>query len=238
MAHHDTSLIFALATFAHLAHVDTVANGVACGCHCPECGEPVIAVQGDVLAHHFRHTSESACGSGYETMAHILAKQIIAEEKQLRLPALTVKLPEGDHLFVEDQIADLESVDIEPWRKGIRPDAVAKWDNTEIGIEVYVTNLCDPLKVKGYSDRKLAAIEIDLSGFAEGLEPKPFRDAVIFGARRRWLFHPYQNEPARRVERKLLQHNAEIAKSHADSRQDPVGQALVDEWFRHFWAGA
>jgi len=235
--HSDTSLIFALASFAHLAHVDSVANGAACGCHCPECGEPVLAVQGVQLAHHFRHVGESGCGAGYETMAHILAKQIIAEEKRVRLPALTVQLPEGDHLFIEDQMAALTNVEIEPWRRGIRPDAVARWEETEIGIEVYVRNLCDPMKVKRYRDRGLAAIEIDLSGFKEKLEPKAFRHAVVYGARRRWLFHPYENEPARRVERKLLEHNAEIAKSHADSRNDPVGQALVEEWFKHFWAG-
>lgn len=234
----DTSLIFALRSFAQLAHVDSVANGAGCGCHCPDCGEPVLAIQGEQLAHHFRHAAESNCRSSYESMAHILAKQVIAEEKRLRLPALMVKLPdEGDHLFIEDHIASLTNVEIEPWKKGMRPDAVATWEDTEIGIEVFVTNRCDPVRVKRYRDRNMAALEINLSGFAESLDPKTFRNAVIHGASRRWLFHPYENEPARRVERKLLKHNAEIAKSHADTRNDPVGQALVEEWFKHFWAG-
>lgn len=233
----DASLIFALRSFAHLAHVDSVANGAACGCHCPDCGEPVLAIQGEQLTHHFRHATESSCRGSYESMAHILAKQVIAEEKRLRVPALAVKIPDEEVLLVDDQIANLDGVEIEPWRRGFRPDATAKWDGMEFGIEAFVTNRCDSSKVKKYRDRNLAAIEIDLSRFAERLDPSIFRSAVIQNAPRRWLFHPYQNEPARRVERKLMKHNAEIARGHADSRQDPVGQALVEEWFKHFWAG-
>jgi hypothetical protein len=236
--HSDASLIFALFSFGKLAHVDSVANGIKCGCHCPSCGEPVIAVQGDHLAHHFRHVAETECATGFETMAHMLAKQIIAEAKRLRLPSLSVKIDDDEPLCVDEQMADLADVVIEPWKRGLRPDAVASWQDLEIGIEIFVTNECDEDKIARYKQRNLAALEIDLSQFKDVLDPTHFEYAVIEGARRKWLYHPYMNEPARRVERKLLKHNAEIAKSHADSRNDPVGQQLVEEWFKHFWAGA
>ena len=171
-------------------------------------------------------------------MAHMLAKQIVADEQKVRVPRLEVTVPDFDSLIVEDQMAELRDVLIEPWSRGLRPDATATWDDIKVAIEIFVTNECDDAKITKYREQNLPAIEIDLSSFRDGLEPSRFKFAVLHGARRRWLYHPYMNEPARRVERKLLQHNAEIAKSHADARCDPVGQSLVEEWFRHFWASA
>jgi hypothetical protein len=55
-----------------LVHVDTVENGLACGCRCPKCGESVIAKQSDENAHHFAHRSDSlgvrTCSGGCETV--------------------------------------------------------------------------------------------------------------------------------------------------------------------------
>lgn len=238
MTYRDSSLIFAMHSFARLAHVDSVPNGVACGCHCPDCGEPLMAVQGEQIAHHFRHIANSDCVSGYETMAHILAKQIIGDAGHLRVPSLLVEFPDHEHTFIKDQIVELSDVAIEPWRKGVRPDAMATWEDMRFGIEIFVTNKCDRRKTDGYKKQKLAALEIDLSEFRDDLDPVAFRDAVLFGARRTWLFHPWQLEPARQIERQILESNANIAKLHADSRGDPVGQALVEEWFRRFWADA
>ena len=63
-----------------VVHVDSAKNGLACGCHCIECGEPVVARQGQVNKWHFSHSYESPClGYTKETVIHYRAKHLIAD---------------------------------------------------------------------------------------------------------------------------------------------------------------
>lgn len=63
-----------------VVHVDSAKNGLACGCHCIECGEPVVARQGKINLWHFAHNHESTCrGYTKETVIHYRAKHLLAE---------------------------------------------------------------------------------------------------------------------------------------------------------------
>ena len=72
-------LTYALNAEGKLVHVDSVPNGMACGCFCTYCGEPLQAKQGEKRKHHFSHLSGTECEGGVESMLHLLAKEKIQE---------------------------------------------------------------------------------------------------------------------------------------------------------------
>ena len=76
-------LIYALDAQGSLVHVDSVANGVACGCACPACGQPLVAKNGGAkLVHHFAH-KQGACRWAAEAAVIMLARQILLQERRL-----------------------------------------------------------------------------------------------------------------------------------------------------------
>src|SRR3954468_24894165 len=70
---------------------DEVDNGLACGCVCPKCRRRLIAKHSDIVRYHFAHESDSVCVGAFETSAHLLAKQIIADEGQVFTPEVVAE---------------------------------------------------------------------------------------------------------------------------------------------------
>ncbi len=69
-----------------MVHIDSVENGLKCGCICPYCERDVIARnQGKQRINHFAHAHNSLCPVDKQLMSayHRLAEQIIADKKQL-----------------------------------------------------------------------------------------------------------------------------------------------------------
>src|SRR3546814_19310042 len=66
-----------------------VARGKACGCVCPGCGAALVAKAQTSRRRrpHFAHLTDTGCQTGRETGIHLRAKQLIAERRQLRVPA-------------------------------------------------------------------------------------------------------------------------------------------------------
>ena len=83
-------LTHALNNAGRFVHVDEVANGDACGCACPECRQPLSAVQGDIRIHHFRHKGENKCKWALDIVLQQLAGKVLAEQGEMVLPALNV----------------------------------------------------------------------------------------------------------------------------------------------------
>jgi len=67
-----------------------VERGLACNCVCPACGHRLQSHQGKQRNPYFSHYRGSDCGAGYETALHLLAKDILLEEKKILLPELKV----------------------------------------------------------------------------------------------------------------------------------------------------
>ena len=80
----NTLLSYAFNEERKLVHIDTVKNGLECNCTCPGCNEHLIAKNSKkIRQHHFAHQSGNDCGTGYETIRHIWAKEILFEYKIL-----------------------------------------------------------------------------------------------------------------------------------------------------------
>lgn len=69
-----------------LVHVDDVLSGLACDCTCPGCGASLIARKGEKNQHHFAHANGADCSSARMTALHMLAQQIIQDERKIRTP--------------------------------------------------------------------------------------------------------------------------------------------------------
>ena len=69
-----------------LVHVDDVPSGLACDCTCPECGAQLIARKGEKRQNHFAHANGADCAGARMTALHMLAQQIIQDERKIRTP--------------------------------------------------------------------------------------------------------------------------------------------------------
>ena len=142
-----------------LVHVDDVANGAKCECHCPYCNAPLYAKNGGhQREHHFAHAHGKECEGAYESVLHILAKEILQETGR-------IMLPKSDDSHFPSGSVRIHNVEIEKFDEcyGIRPDAEGIMDNGErILIEFYVSHKVDQKKRQIIVDNNLKCIEIDI----------------------------------------------------------------------------
>lgn len=153
-------LTYALDEGGALVHVDDVAKGMKCGCHCPHCEAPLYAKNaGQIREHHFAHAHGHECEGAYESSLHLLAKEVLQETGRIMLPNSN-----GGH-FPTGSVR-IRNVEIEKWddRYGIRPDAEGILDNGErLLIEFYVSHKVDGKKRQIIVDNHLKCIEIDIN---------------------------------------------------------------------------
>ena len=153
----NTRLIkYALNADKNLMFIDDVPNGLECGCICPGCNEKLIAKNdGKIREHHFAHTSNKECITGYQTMIHLLAKAIICNNHIL--PGFGI----NNNPIVATQIGcevRLDDFNIVPDIIAIAPVPLnINYVGAKIGtvtkdipfiIEIYVTHKVDEEKAK------------------------------------------------------------------------------------------
>lgn len=69
-----------------------VANGDACNCYCPLCGEDLRAINKEIKQKaHFKHLPESNCNRNWngETYIHKVTKVILKDLTEIQLPEIT-----------------------------------------------------------------------------------------------------------------------------------------------------
>ena len=96
----------------NIVKIEDAIKGLACGCFCPGCKQPLIAKKGEKNAFHFAHKSQSfTCEHGYQSALHLLAKELFNEIEYL----IFIK----DHKPVRYKI---DSVEVENRLDDIIPD--------------------------------------------------------------------------------------------------------------------
>ena len=147
-------LTYALNNKNQLVHIDSVPNGTACNCFCPNCKAALIAKNGrDKRQHHFAHEANSDCLKGYQTALHILGKEIFQKEKII--PIFNDKF--------QFELVKADSIELEKNLGDIIPDVFAIASNKSVAIEILVTHEVDDVKYKKIQAHELTTIEIDLS---------------------------------------------------------------------------
>ena len=135
------------------AYIDDVPNGKNCGCICAECKGKLIAKNnGRIKTHHFAHESGNDNIKCSQTALHLLAKEIIAEEKRIPVPR------NGKIEFYKADVVEQEK-----YLGDIIPDLYATCEGRNFIVEILVTHEVDEVKRKKIANRRISAAEIDLS---------------------------------------------------------------------------
>lgn len=185
-------LAYAQTADGMIIHIDKYEAGLV---SCPECDEFLVAKKGKIRRHHFAHKSNSECKSAPETALHKAAKQILMQEKALRLPSFET-IVEGKlrKLTTERPRYEFYKCKIEEKRSDVRSDAVLTDKNErDLLVEIFVTHRVDESKLTKLREQGESAIEIDLSGIDRAVNESELRDLVVSSASRTWLFNVLGN---------------------------------------------
>lgn len=145
----------------HIVDVKDVVSGKGCNCTCIGCQGAVWAMKGPIKSHYFAHEPNSieqnSCTWKPETEIHILAKEVLATDRQLLLPIGTINSIHKNIVFDE--------MVCEVYEGRVIPDVIGFIDGEKVLIEVAVTHFCDRGKIKELKRVNATCIELDLSGF-------------------------------------------------------------------------
>lgn len=163
----NTILSYALNAEKKLVHIDSVKNGLECGCICPGCKEKLVAKNdGKVREHHFAHVSGNDCGTGYQTIRHIWGKELIVANQQVPV-ALNGKkgFIKTNQIGMEITLTDLNIIPDVFARAGLQFNyrRLSFTADVPLIVEIYVTHKVDDEKAAIIKKAGIPAIEIDLS---------------------------------------------------------------------------
>ena len=173
---------------------------------CPQCGDKLIAVQpaDSRKQWFFRHHNLEDCGASYESVLHLVAKQIVAEEKQIMLPKKIIK-PEPwvyqkykchrgmkPYYMGNRYLCKFDSVQEEVWVDGRRPDLIAHKGDGKIFIEIVVTHGIDEEKLNWIKEQDVSTLVVELAGFGYHFGKEKLREWLVTGKTQGW-------EPPRNV---------------------------------------
>lgn len=186
-------LAFGLRSDGSIVGIDKVASGKACDCVCPACGEDLVAKKGERITDHFAHKASGAggCGLGAETNAHLWAKAVLEELKQIHLPAIEGRVGDRKHQTHRGRSYAFADAVLEKRLGEIVPDVVlVTADGRRLIVEVLVTHACDAEKIAKIRAGAVSAIEVDLSAYRTQGSEAAVRNALLRTAPRTWLFNP------------------------------------------------
>lgn len=139
----------------NIVKIEDAIKGLACGCFCPGCKQPLVAKKGEKNAYHFAHKSQSfTCEHGYQSALHLLAKELFQKIEYLMF------IKNGKIVRYK-----IDSVEVENRIDDIIPDLLITCDGKKFIVEIFVTHAVDKIKKQKIKDMKISAIEIDLSRF-------------------------------------------------------------------------
>ncbi|EMK8930910.1 TPA: hypothetical protein ACKR1B_003360 [Pseudomonas aeruginosa] len=181
-----------------LFQADEVANGLGCGCVCPECQRALVAAnEGTKVLPYFRH-QQRACEGGHAAGVRRKAIELIVAELQLQLPpfsqAISAKTMNG---FVIRKVVSFESSLLQAERadagvklSGVTADVVLTAGEHQLLVYVRAAKRQDRQKESALLALGVSVMELDIShlGLDTILDKDAFRQAVLFDLRaRRWL---------------------------------------------------
>lgn len=191
---HNYPLTYALNEQDKMVSVKSVERGSKCRCRCPLCGEPLDAKKG-YGGHkpHFAHQSGKECKGAYMSALHLLAEQIIENNKALMAPGFKNIIGPRKMEFVKapkEGQEEWKKIKPEEWGN-IKPDVIGVTaDDKKWAIEIFYTNEVDDSKKQKIIDFGISCLEIDVREQSlEGLE-----HFILNSANDRWWINNPNDE--------------------------------------------
>lgn len=181
-----------------LFQADEVANGLGCGCVCPECQRALVAAnEGTKVLPYFRH-QQRACEGGHAAGVRRKAIELIVAELQLQLPpfsqAISAKTMNGlairKAVSFESSLLQAERADAGVKLSGITADVMLTAGEHQLLVYVRAAKQQDRQKESALLALGVSVLELDLShlGLETILDKDAFRQVVLFDLKvRRWL---------------------------------------------------
>ena len=203
----------------HISEIPKEERGLACGCICSNCKDRLLAKLGDERQYHFAHCANTECNIEYahQTALHMLAKEIIEQEKVIKLPGLLVKFEDLDlarekdnvHVWhswrnrnlghqyndyiekIDESVVAFDQVVLEKKISAIIPDIVARKGDRTYLIEIAVTHFTEENKRKAMEALGYEAIEINIEDISRGgIKREELKDILINQTKRKqWIFN-------------------------------------------------
>lgn len=192
-------------------------RGLKCNCTCAHCGDRLIAKLGKIKVRHFTH-SNSNCSGALESSLHIFAKQVLQENKKIKVPKLMVcssyyddyyyknfwgnynNKDEGsdNEVIVKEQIIEFDRVELETRIDNIVPDVVLYKGNKPLLVEIAVTHFIDNEKLLKIKQKDLSTIEIyfDLKELDKHSFDKAYVENLIINEieNKSWIYNSKANK--------------------------------------------
>ncbi|WP_415878993.1 hypothetical protein [Methylomonas sp. TEB] len=200
-----------------LVDVSGVKSGLSCNCVCPFCFRKLQANKGSKRDHYFSHDPnehEIECEFSFETLIHLMAKQIIEKHNFIVLPELKISMSMEDddgvnhseevQVFEETNLM-FSRVVLEQRLGEIRPDIIGYTEGQQpFLIEIAVTNFSSSQKKQKIRSLALPAIEIDLSDVRDNVTENELTEYVIKNSeKKKWLSNPKAVQAKKDLEEKL-----------------------------------
>lgn len=194
-----------------LKHVSEVASGLACKCICPSCQSKLIARKGRKKVGHFAHYNKEECSTGYETTIHLLAKDILINEKVLKLPKLEMPFENySSGLIANAQLITLDKVILEKRLDSIIPDVVIESKGQQLIIEIFVTHKINDQKRLIIQKLGISTLEIDLSKIHTEITYEELRHILINNIDNKgWVYNKAQERCRKNLRKLSLRYKVE-----------------------------
>lgn len=185
-------LLYALNEDGQMVHINEVPNGISCKCHCPKCSAPLVARNnGETMSPHFAHASGTLCSGAHESELHLLAKEIISEQKAVMLPHYANIYKGGLVRFDDVEVEERNDIaSLQPDLCGVVHKAIGH--DSRLWIEIMVTHAIGPDKRELIRKNGIACIEINLSQFINRLVTREELQTFLLAdqSQREWTNNP------------------------------------------------
>lgn len=176
-----------------------VENGLRCSCVCPGCKQPLNAANnGEKVVPHFRHAKSNDCFDGFREGVRRAAVALIAQQKQLMLPALieTVRVTtQGGRLLeekVERQPVMIVADSVERFVDlgGLRGHVVLHQSDRQLIVRIKLSTRMEHERYRQLEALEHSSMEIDLHHLTlkQINDPAKFEHAVLHDSvNRQWI---------------------------------------------------
>ena len=191
----DDHLPYAIDEYGNLVSIDDIPlekRGLACGCHCPNCNQPLVAKLGynKGRSPHFAHYNYSDCHGAVMTLLHRLSEEILKIEKNVMTPPYKT-IPAKRLIFTQVEVEQRND------RSDLQPDIVGVIENgIRWHIEIKNTSEVKDDKKAKIRESGINCLEIDVSG--QSLDKDKLKAFLLDSVEsRQWINNPFYDKKIR-----------------------------------------